>query len=753
MSDYDFKTLNDKEFEILCADLIGNVEGRIIERFKPGKDSGVDGRFFSDKGGEVVLQCKHWVRTPLSQLISTLKKVEKPKLEKLNPQRYILAVSNPLSRTDKKTIKEALSPYLKRENDIYGNEDLNDRLKERKEIEQRHYKLWLHSTSVLQHIFNKAILGRSQFSLEEIHKSAEKYVITENHYKALEQLEKLGVVIISGEPGVGKSTLAEQLCLFYVAHGFNYIKISDEIREAESIFDTENKQVFYFDDFLGRNYLAALKGHEGNHITQFIRRVSSNKKKRFILTSRSTVLNQGKFLIDAFEHNNLNRNEYELKIISLSELDKGKILYNHIWYSSLTPNYIEQLYLIRRYRKIINHRNFNPRLISFITDITRLEDCPSDQYWQFIIDSLTNPSQIWENPFTVQLDDYGRAIVFLTVLNGKMIDERDLSEAYTRFITLSGNQGLNGRSGFLSNIRLLTGAFLNRTITNDYTLIQLFNPSIGDYIIARYAKDLTSLKQGLLSLLNETSLYTIVSLVSNNLINEKAANKIYKTLLEHLVNKNFSEINISYISRLFELIIKINNFEKDDIKNDLVTTVQYILVAEANAATECSYAAINWGLDHQAVTASEAIIFIKDNVNNLSSYDEIRAAVSLLSNIPDNTSDHELVYNLIKKNVIELISDCFTEFIETDSVFSTAGFGESEEAYSKLSDLVESTFNDLGISIEKNNISFIMNSYDVEYELEKYYIDSCDEDHYYRDNRSQSPSVVIDEIDDLFDRG
>lgn len=52
MSDYDFKQLNDKEFEILCADLLGEVEGRRFERFKAGKDAGVDGRFFADEGKE-----------------------------------------------------------------------------------------------------------------------------------------------------------------------------------------------------------------------------------------------------------------------------------------------------------------------------------------------------------------------------------------------------------------------------------------------------------------------------------------------------------------------------------------------------------------------------------------------------------------------------------------------------------------------------------------------------------------------------
>ena len=90
MTDYDFKSLNDKEFEIFCTDLLGEVEGRRFERFKAGRDSGVDGRYFTAEGKEVVLQCKHWSNTPIPQLISKLRTIEKPKIDKLKPHRYLL---------------------------------------------------------------------------------------------------------------------------------------------------------------------------------------------------------------------------------------------------------------------------------------------------------------------------------------------------------------------------------------------------------------------------------------------------------------------------------------------------------------------------------------------------------------------------------------------------------------------------------------------------------------------------------------
>jgi Restriction endonuclease len=117
MSDYDFSELNDKEFEILCAALIGDERGHRFERFKPGKDGGVDGRFFSTGAKEVVLQCKHQPRTRPGQLLTVLETVESKKVSKLNPDRYILAISTPLSRQDKKKLSAAFAPHIKRDDD------------------------------------------------------------------------------------------------------------------------------------------------------------------------------------------------------------------------------------------------------------------------------------------------------------------------------------------------------------------------------------------------------------------------------------------------------------------------------------------------------------------------------------------------------------------------------------------------------------------------------------------------------------
>jgi hypothetical protein len=746
MSDYDFRQLNDKEFEVLCTDLIGDLEGRRFDRFKPGKDAGVDGRFFASNGKEVVLQCKHWINTPTKQLIHRLITDERPKLDKLKPGRYILAVSNPLSRADKQAIYREFAPYLLSEDDIFGQENLNDVLKERPSIERRHYKLWLHTTSVLTHILNNAIFGRSEFSLSEIAESASRYVVTSNHAAALKILQTLGVVIITGEPGVGKTTLANHLCLHYVTEGFQYLKIADDIREAENVFESDTKQIIYFDDFLGSNYLEALRGHEGS-ITLFIRRVAANKNKRLVLTSRSTILNQGKQLIAAFEHQNIQRNEYELKIKSITDFDKAKILYAHIWNSGLSPKHVEQLYIDKRYRKVISHRNFNPRLISYITDPTRLSACPSADYWNYITASLSNPAQIWENPFTAQQDDFGRAIIVLVVLNGHPISEQALADAYHRYLSFPENATLRGRRDFLSNLKLLTGSFLNRLVSPDSpALIGLFNPSIADFILARFSGDVNAVRLGMLALQTWHSILALRSLRRDEQISTAATLSICEAVLASLEQRGFGHTSASYVIAVCQTYATCGG----DKHNQAVRGgMLFILSKTSGFSPDEAFHAVSWAVKQGVVSPEQALAFLDSTLAMASSEEEISSMLSLLSAIPKATCGRARVFDKARDQVIEALADNLETYVATDAAFSRVEeYADYATANEELMKLVEEKLDELGIPYDGADVLQALEHYDVEKGLDDYFHNSYDDD-----RLSDAPAgLEIDEIDDLFER-
>ena len=402
MKDYKFDSLNDKEFEALCISLLCKRENIFIERFKPGRDNGIDGRFYKDENSDAIVQCKHWIGSGLSSLLKYLKDCELKKVIKLNPSRYILSTSLPLSPSDKNKIALIFKPFIKKNSDILGKDDLNSLISQFPEVEKEHIKLWFSSPSLLEYLLNNATYNVSRESIKTITQKAKIYVNTASHKKALEKLDRLHTIIITGEPGIGKTTLAEQLCLHYLNQKYELICVDDSLREAENVYHEEKHQVFYFDDFLGSNYLEGLHSREDSKTTRFIKKVARLENKRFILTSRTSILNQGKQYSQAFRSDNIDRNEFELCIDSLTYFDKAQILYNHIWYGNLLESLVDEFYHERRYHEVIRHRNFNPRIIQFITDAEKINNPESSTYWPYIIKSLENPADIWDHAYTAQ---------------------------------------------------------------------------------------------------------------------------------------------------------------------------------------------------------------------------------------------------------------------------------------------------------------------------------------------------------------
>lgn len=746
---YDFKTLNDKEFEAFAVDIIGNLLGCRIERFKAGRDQGVDGRYYADDSSEVILQCKHWANTPVAQLISKLETIEKPKLNKLKPKRYLLVVSNSLSRADKEKILKVLSPYILRQDDIFGAEDLNDLLGRAKEVESRHYKLWLHSSNVLSLILHHGILGRSEYTLEEIQDEAKKYAVTEHHRSALKQLEALRAIIITGEPGIGKTTLASHLCIHYIAQGYQFISIADDIKQAEDVFDKEVKQIFYFDDFLGRNYLEALSGHEGKKITDFVRRIARDPTKRFVLTSRSTILNQGKLLIDLFAHRNLERNEYELRIASLKNVDRAHILFNHVWHSSLELSYVEEIYSGKRYRQIVKHRNFNPRLVSYITDATRLNNIGADAYWDFITQSLVRPAAIWENPFVAQQDDFGRAIILLVVLHRQPIEEPYLSELYEEYISLPSNQGMKGRREFLTNIKTLTGSFLNRIVDRNGVKIDLFNPSIADYVLRRYADDAATLRNAFSCLRNKAGLQTLRSLYESKIIRVDGARSIILALIQKITSLDMSEASVSYLSELFTVAAKLGQGVQafkaplEGIANHI-----YLSATDADSLDDC-ISVIEWALDEKLLSDEQALEFLSRVVDGIYSESDIEKSYGLLARIPSDLPEFSSLEEKIESAVIGLVTESISDFVDIPEVFSEFSYGEYTAARGLIARELESRLQKIGFSPVGFDYGGLLENFDLEYQMDEYFTND--------DGGEYSPSSTQEEatdedIDDIFER-
>lgn len=556
---YDFSQLDDKEFENFANDLLEKVYETNIDRFKPWKDWWIDWIFYYEDTQIAIIQTKHYLKTWYKWLISHIKKSEVNKVKKLSEDwkldKYIFVTSLELSLKNKEEIKALFNPYVKSTDDIFWKENLNSILSKNQDIERKYYRLWLSSTNVLQNIINSDIIWRSNFKLQQVREKSKYFVEIASFNEALKKLENNNVIIITWEPWIWKSTLSEQLCLKLVwLNNFNFYLIEDSVKEAEKVWNDEEKQLFYYDDFLWSNYFEQINDNKDCHISNFIDRVQADKKwnKKFILNSRTNILNywlQNSTILSIWKEK-IKKDEFFLKVNDLTKYEKAYILYKHMYRSDLTDEYIDEIYKDKNYFKIIKHKNFNPRLIEFITSKNRI-DVDSKGYISYIMNKLDNPEDIWDDPFHNQADEYIRLLVKLVVFNWWTIEEKTLSKTYNLLKNSINNSPSHKSKDFNSIIKSVMRSFLNRNtnfITNEYTL---FNPSISDFVLNKYLNN----EQELINIYNwlktYSSLTSLKSIYSNSQ-NFHIEKETYINILKSLIN-NEDIVNLQYISRLFQI--------------------------------------------------------------------------------------------------------------------------------------------------------------------------------------------------------
>ena len=468
MNNYNFSTLNDKDFEILSLDLL-NAEYKLnLQDFKTGKDGGIDLRFSKPKNkNSIVVQAKHYLKSSFSILKYKLKNEELPKVKKLKPDRYLIVTSMQLSAKEKDSIKEIFEPYIISANDIFGNEDLNKLLRKHKKVEKSHFKLWFSSTEVLNNILNNAIEGRTRSYIERIKSKIPLFVLTKDFNTANKVLNKEKILLITGQPGVGKTTLAEML-IIERARLNHQIYLINTIRDAEDVITPDNsKQLFYFDDFLGEVYYEILSGSQKeSEISRFIDRIKHTPNKFIILSTRTIILEQAKAKSEKIKRSRIESGKYEIILNSYTNYDKAKILYNHLYFQRITEELFSVVVKDKFYLDVIKHKNYTPRIIEFITDYNRIKKFNGVDYKRFITFNLNHPEEIWNDSFHNQIRLQDRLLLMTLFTFPREAEENYLIKAFGDrlvFEKTTNNISINSEQ-FIDSVRNLLNGFIVSTI-------------------------------------------------------------------------------------------------------------------------------------------------------------------------------------------------------------------------------------------------------------------------------------------------
>ncbi|MDQ1138629.1 restriction endonuclease [Pedobacter agri] len=497
---YNLGVLNDKEFEDLCKDILDIALKVDLQIFKEGKDGGIDLCYSGEVENQIVVQVKHYERSSFSHLIAKLEKERDDSVAKMNPipRKYILATSLPLSPDQGKKIKAAMLPYIRATNDIYGRRRIESMLSRSDEVLQRHFKLWLTSSSVLKKMLHHNAYLNAEFFTGEILKLSKLFVMSSNFSDAQHKLEENRFLVISGEPGVGKTTLAYMLVYERLAAGYELVYCDGRIAEIEGMLSQEpnKKQIFLMDDFLGANLydINTLQNPE-NKIINFVSKIQHSKNKLLIMTTRTTILNEANYRFEKLHNSRITgKSKYELRLKDYSLVDKARILYNHLYFGDLGEEFRDEFFRKETYRRILEHTNYYPRIIQFLTDENHYPSVPGQSVEDFIFENLENPELIWAYEYDRQLGDEERFLIMaLFTLGGIRIEEQVLENAFeSRYaFEIKTNNIKRKPRAFKDAIKKLLDGFIRafqdaKTGTNSYSFL---NPSIIDFLLVHLDGD------------------------------------------------------------------------------------------------------------------------------------------------------------------------------------------------------------------------------------------------------------------------
>ncbi len=475
--------LSDHEFEVVAGDLLGVKLGRRFERTPRGPDGGIDLRSPDGAADLVVLQAKHYCGSTWSQLKSAVK-AEAKRLPFMQPQpsSYWLITSFPLTTKRREELTAILSVSPVR-SDVLGREELETLLDEHPEVEKRNIKLALASSAAFSAIVHADVHARSQRLMREIKRQLPLWVQNDAFADAAELLNDQHVCVIAGPPGIGKTTLAHMLVAYAIDRGYAPIEVSADIDEAWRVVNDDAKQIFLYDDFLGQTTLDDLAKNEDGRLAAFMDRLTEGESGLLVMTTREHILQRAVARFEKLKRAGTANERLLLTLASYRPIDRGAILSNHVWHSPIlgVPE-AEQLSQESSYRRIIDHVNFSPRLIEYITGTRpgfRLSQAPDERWIDVAVAALDRPTEIWRNAWVNQLDDAERLLLTLVATLPAEIVLEDLHVAYEAVRMLDRD---TKSSPFEDALRVVADTWVSTDRRADRIIVTIASPGILDFV-------------------------------------------------------------------------------------------------------------------------------------------------------------------------------------------------------------------------------------------------------------------------------
>lgn len=550
MSNYDFsKALSPERFQDFARDILQVREKNVMESFRKTKDGGIDMRMKKD-GKIVIGQAKRY--SDKDNLMKDLRNSEVEKVKKINPDRYILITSIDYDNKTKAEIMELFKGYIQEEKDIIGNTDLNNFLSLRgyEKIEENYPELWFNSSRVFEFILEKTVHRKiynvSKEEFRKIQENEKTYIENEIYDKAKQMLENYNCLLITGEAGIGKTSLARHICYGRVKNGYKFVYAYD----VDDIWDnyTEANQIFFLDDFWGSIFKERYDKTEEKKFQDVIETIQKSENKKLVLTSREYIIEKG-FKDHPRIGNCLDSSKMVLKLKNYTDTYKAKIFLKHLQESDLN---LEDIYpLIGSCEKFIHHPMYNPRLIAEFIQRASRQVRIEENYncYEQLKNYLDYPEKFIKDVFEEQTE-VGKLLLVLLFLRNWGTELQDLKSQYFEYLEVDPQIGK--KEDFVMAMKQLSNDLIRvqedrnfkmyyerQEATADIPIIvEFLNPSIKDFIYQYFTENLDKYVQNIID--STTCLNTLMFLGSTYAFQKKGIDAYsiqIKEIQDEIVNK------------------------------------------------------------------------------------------------------------------------------------------------------------------------------------------------------------------------
>jgi hypothetical protein len=587
MTNFDFhSTLNSIQFERLIRDILEiKYNGISFRTYASGRDEGIDVKCV-DEDVKIICQTKLY-QNRFSQLKASLKRDAK-RLVKHKANRYIIATSCSLTNKNIQEIRWLFARHKiqLQENDIWDRELLNQWLQQPayKPVLRTHFNLFLTDITVLEtslrDIVNNNILQRSIAELEKIQYESKYYVETKAARLALERVMKEKVVILTGTAGCGKTTTAKILInglLNALSEPTQFIKLRN-IGEAEHIIQPDKQQIFLFDDYWGQFTDEVHEHHAGNRsaLPDFIERISGLKSHYLIITSRDYIIENEGIQKQAWLKTLIEKHRLIIRLGTFEPQERAHLFIRHLYCSNYSRDYFTSLFFRETVDKIVNHVNFNPRIVcDFIDsqfDIIQKENPYTNvnDFYSHLERHLNAPQLFWHNLIKAQ-NDAGRLLLFILVISSGNNTQEEIHATFEKCVGICQGKGIQvSVKDYKEAMRLLEDGFIElQPLPNSNSWnISFKNGSIADAVIAFLQKEsrewIPILLQGALffnQLTQNFTTYTNMVTPDKIILDNKDKSilidrllKEFMTLYDHagdLAKSDFTSLR--YVERLYHM--------------------------------------------------------------------------------------------------------------------------------------------------------------------------------------------------------